>query len=57
MEDIRTGTCRNLLTRYSKVFEEMSIVDSMVVRGDQLVIPEEQWLNWHMRVTWVMKRN
>ena len=41
MEDITKGVCRNSLTRFTQVFDELTIIDSMVVRGDQLVIPEE----------------
>ena len=41
MEDIQKGVCRNSLTRYSKVFEELSVIDGMVVRGEQLVIPRD----------------
>ena len=41
-EDIQTGACRKALTGYINVFEELSLVDGLVVRGDhQLVIPEE----------------
>ena len=41
VEDIVKGECRNSLTRYRQVFQELTIVDGMVVRGNQLVIPEE----------------
>ena len=41
MEDIAKGECRKSLTRYSQVFQELTILDGMVVRGNQLVIPEE----------------
>ena len=41
LEDIGRGVCRKTLTRYSQVFEELTAVDGMVVRGDQLVIPAE----------------
>ena len=41
MEDIHRGVCRNSLTRYSQVFDELTVMEGMVVRGDQLVIPEE----------------
>ena len=40
MEDISRGVCRNSLTRFSRVFEELSTVDGLVVRGEQLVIPK-----------------
>ena len=39
MEDISRGVCRNSLTRFNRVFEELSTVDGLVVRGEQLVIP------------------
>ena len=41
MEDIAGGVCRKSLTRYCQVFEELSVVEGMVVRGEQLVIPAE----------------
>ena len=41
MDDIRQGGCRKSLTRYTQIFDELTIVDGMVVRGDKLVIPEE----------------
>ena len=41
MEDVYKGTCRKSLTRYSQIFEELAVVDGMVVRGKQLVIPAE----------------
>ena len=41
MEDIQKGYCRKSLTRYTQIFDELAIVDGMVVRGEQLVIPEE----------------
>ena len=41
IEDIHRGVCRNSLTRFSQVFDELTVMDGMVVRGDQLVIPEE----------------
>ena len=40
MEDIRIGTCRTALHRYQQVFEELAIVDGLVVRGEQLIIPQ-----------------
>ena len=39
MEDIHRGVSRNSLTRYSQVFDELTVMEGMVVRGDQLVIP------------------
>ena len=33
MEDIQRGACRNSLTRYSRVLTELTVMDSMVVRG------------------------
>ena len=41
LEDIGSGVCRKSLTRYTQVFEELTAVDGMVVRGDRLVIPAE----------------
>ena len=41
MEDIQIGQCRKALTRYTQVFEELSVVEGLVVRGQQLVIPGE----------------
>ena len=41
MEDIARGECRAALTRFTQVFEELTVVDGMVVRGEKLVIPEE----------------
>ena len=42
VEDIQASVCRKALTEYTQVFEELSVVDGMVVRGDhQLIIPEE----------------
>ena len=41
MEDLSKGVCRKSLTRYTQVFEELTVVDGMVVRGDRLVIPAE----------------
>ena len=41
MEDIHKGVCRNSLTRYIQVFDELTVMHGMVVRGDQLVIPVE----------------
>ena len=39
VHDIKAGQCRKSLTRYVKVFDELSVVDGLVVRGEQLVIP------------------
>ena len=39
MEDIDRGECRKALHQYSKIFQEMTVVDGIVVRGSQLVIP------------------
>ena len=41
IEDITRGECRAALTRYTQVFNELTVVDGMVVRGERLVIPEE----------------
>ena len=41
MEDIRKGTCRKALTRYTKIFNELSIIDEVIVRGEQILIPED----------------
>ena len=40
-EDIKTGRCRKGLTRYTKVFPELTEEDGVVMRGDQVVIPKE----------------
>ena len=40
MEDIKIGRCRPALHRYQQVFEELAIVDGLVVRGEQLIIPQ-----------------
>ena len=40
MEDINKGVCRNSLTRFNRVFEELSTVNALVIRGEQLVIPK-----------------
>ena len=40
MEDIDRGECRKALHQYSKIFQEMTVVDGIVVRGSQLVIPK-----------------
>ena len=40
-EDIQTGKCRKALTKYTKIFEELTLVKGVIVRGEQLVIPEE----------------
>ena len=41
LEDIGSGVCRNGLTRYTNVFPELSEVEGIVMRGDQIVIPRE----------------
>ena len=41
--DIKEGKCRNSLHRYAQVFGELAVVDGLVVRGEQLVIPKELW--------------
>ena len=41
LEDIKTGVCRNGLTRYTNVFPELSEVEDIVMRGEQIVIPRE----------------
>ena len=33
--------CRKALTKYQQVFAELTVVDRLVLRGEQLVIPEE----------------
>ena len=40
MEDIKLGKCRPALHRYQQVFEELAMVDGLVVRGEQLIIPQ-----------------
>ena len=40
-EDIQTGKCRKALTKYTKIFEELMLVRGVIVRGEQLIIPEE----------------
>ena len=39
--DVQKGVCRKALTRYQQVFPELTVVDGMVLRGEQLVIPGE----------------
>lgn len=39
--DVEKGVCRKALTRYQQVFAELTVVDGLVLRGEQLVIPEE----------------
>ena len=39
MEDIRVGKCRPSLHRYQQIFDELAIVEGLVVRGEQLIIP------------------
>ena len=41
IEDIRAGQCRKGLTRFIKVFDDLAVVDGLVLRGEQLLIPEE----------------
>ena len=40
-EDIRRGECRKGLVKYRQVFDELSVVDGLVMRGEKLVVPEE----------------
>ena len=40
MEDINTGKCRPALHRYQQIFEELTVVDGLVVRGEQLIVPQ-----------------
>ena len=40
-EDIQTGNCRNGLVKYKQVFDELSVVDGLVMRGERLVVPKE----------------
>ena len=40
MEDIERGECRNALHQFSKIFRELTVVDGIVVRGSQLIIPK-----------------
>ena len=40
-EDILTGTCRNGLIKNKKVFDELTVVDGLVMRGKRLVVPKE----------------
>ena len=40
-EDIQAGYCHKALTKYTKIFEELMLVKDVIVRGEQLVIPEE----------------
>ena len=40
-EDIQAGECRNALTAYTKVFEELTEVGGLIMRGDRLVLPKE----------------
>ena len=41
MEDVVMGTCRKALTGYTQIFEDLAVVDGMLVRGEQLLIPAE----------------
>ena len=41
LEDIEAGVCRKGLTRYTNVFPELTEVEGIVMRGDQIVIPRE----------------
>jgi hypothetical protein len=41
MADIEAGECRKGLTRFTQVFDELKVEDGVVLRGDQLVIPDE----------------
>ena len=41
MEDLEKGEFRKALSRYTQVFSEMAVVDGLVMRGGQLVIPKE----------------
>ena len=40
-EDIQAGQCRNALTGYAKVFEELTEVEGLVMRGEKLVLPKD----------------
>ena len=41
MEDVKTGRCRNGLTRYTKVFFKLTEGEGIIRRGEQMVIPRE----------------
>ena len=40
-EDLRAGRCRNELTRFTKVFPELTEEEDIIMRGEQIVIPRE----------------
>ena len=40
MEDIHVGKCRPSLNRYQQIFDELAIVEGLVFRGEQLIIPQ-----------------
>ena len=40
MEDINIGKCRPALHRYQQIFEELTVVEGLVVRGEQLIVPQ-----------------
>ena len=40
-EDIvKTKACRNSLTQYQKIFDELSYINGIIIRGEQIVIPD-----------------
>ena len=41
MQDLERGECRKAITRYEQVLAELCMVDCMLLRGEQLVGPEE----------------
>ena len=54
MEDIKLGKCRPALHRYQQVFEELALVDGLVVRGSSSLFPwrsKGRSYSWRMRDT------
>ena len=39
-EDIERGVCRPALHQYTKVFEDLTVVDGMIIREGRLLVPE-----------------
>ena len=56
-DDILEGQCRNSLHQYTQIFGELAVVDGLVVRGEQLVIPKELWKHVIQVATWARTRH
>ena len=59
LEEIQAGQCRNTLPAYTKVFEELSEVGGLVMRGEKLVLPKKlqpSAIQLPMRDTWARRR-